>query len=552
MSTPRPRAARSSSPIRTRETSSAPVRPRTLPAPRSPPEAWWTALQEAIAAAGGLDDVAGLSISGQQHGLVALDAEGRVIRDALLWNDLRSKAAARDLINAVGAADYVARTGVLPVASFTAAKLLWLRDAEPGNAARVAAVALPHDWLSWRFLGYGPADASVRGPVLEALVTDASDASGTAYFDPSTSRYDLDLFRIAFGASAREAAGLPCAADTDAEADSPDVDGDGRAASAIVLPRVLAPNEAAGHSPDGILVGPGAGDNAAAALGLGVTSGDLVISIGTSGTVFGTTDLPIADSSGTVAGFASADGGRLPLVATLNAARVLDSAAKLLRVSHDELAALALASQPGADGLTLVPYFEGERTPNLPNATARLEGMTLANSAAENVARAFVEGMLCGLADGLDAVQAQGLEAGRLVLIGGAARNPAVREVARDIFTVPIDVPEQAEYVAIGAARQAAWTLSGSLPDWTVELVATLHPRPSRVRQQYRSCAAQTAAQQKASLVSPDRTTPEPTSSELSSSQRSSSELSSSQRSSSDQSLTDHRGSSGAHASVKG
>src|SRR5699024_10872527 len=168
--------------------------------------------------------------------------------------------------------------------------------------------------------------------------------------------------------------------------------------------------------PDGIVVGPGAGDNAAAALGLGVTSGDLLISIGTSGTVFGTTDLPIADSSGAVAGFASADGGRLPLVATLNAARVLDSAATLLRVSHDELAALALASRPGAGGLTLVPYFEGERTPNLPDATARLEGMTLGNSSAENVARAFVEGMLCGLADGLDAVQSQGLDARRLLL----------------------------------------------------------------------------------------------------------------------------------------
>ena len=525
---------------------------RTGSAPHPPgtevaPEAWWTALQEAIAAAGGLDDVAGLSISGQQHGLVALDAAGRVIRDALLWNDLRSKAAARDLIAEVGAADYVARTGILPVASFTAAKLRWLKVAEPDNATRVAAVALPHDWLSWRFLGYGPAESSARGPVLDALVTDASDASGTAYFDPSTSRYDLDLFRIAFGLPAREAAGLPCAADTDVEADSPDVDGKGDAASAIILPRVLTPTEAAGHSPDGIVVGPGAGDNAAAALGLGVTSGDLVISIGTSGTVFGTTDLPIADSSGAVAGFASADGGRLPLVATLNAARVLDSAATLLRVSHDELAALALASRPGADGLTLVPYFEGERTPNLPDATARLAGMTLGNSSAENVARAFVEGMLCGLADGLDAVQAQGLEAGRLLLIGGAARNPAVREVARDIFTVPIDVPEQAEYVAIGAARQAAWTLSGTLPDWTVELVATLHPRPSQVRQQYRSFAAQTAAQQTAaqqtaSLASPDRTTPE----------RSSSEPSMSERSSSDQSLPDHRGSSGAHASVKG
>ena len=188
-----------------------------------------------------------------------------------------------------------------------------------------------------------------------------------------------------------------------------------------------------------------------------------------------------------VAGFASADGGRLPLVATLNAARVLDSAAALLRASHTDVAALALASSPGANGLTLVPYFEGERTPNLPSATARLEGMTLANSTPENVARAFVEGMLCGLADGLDAVLRQGVKVQRLLLIGGAARNPAVREVARDIFTVPIDVPEQAEYVAIGAARQAAWTLTGTSPRWQVELVATLHPRPSQVRQQYHS-----------------------------------------------------------------
>lgn len=469
---------------------------RTGSAPHPPgtevdPEQWWTALQSAIAAAGGLDDVAAVSISGQQHGLIALDSQGRVIRDALLWNDLRSNAAARDLIAEVGAEDFVARTGVLPVASFTGAKLRWLRENEPDNASRVAAVALPHDWLTWRFLGYGPADCSARGPVLEALVTDASDASGTAYFDPETGRYDLDLFRTAFGTAAREARGAPATksgpATEGGHAAVPGAASGVATASAIILPRVLGDHEPAGRTTEGLLVGPGAGDNAATALGLGVASGDVVISIGTSGTVFGTTEVPIADASGTVAGFASADGGRLPLVATLNAARVLVSASTLLRISHDEVAALALASSPGANGITLVPYFEGERTPNLPDATARLEGMTLANASAENVARAFVEGMLCGLADGLDAVQSQGLDARRLLLIGGAARNPAVREVARDIFTVPIDVPEQAEYVAIGAARQAAWTLTGRLPKWPVELVATLHPRPSRVRQQYRS-----------------------------------------------------------------
>lgn len=492
---------------------------RTASAPHPPgtevdPECWWNALGEALTSVGGLDDVAAVSISGQQHGLITLDSQGRVIRDALLWNDLRSKSAARDLIAEVGAEHFVSRTGVVPVASFTAAKLRWLRDAEPDSAEQVAAVVLPHDWLTWRFLGYGPAGSAARGPVLEALATDASDASGTAYFDPPTGRYDLDLFHTAFGAEAREAAGT-----TGPEPST---------TSAIIIPRVLGPHEPAGRTEKGILVGPGAGDNAAAALGLGVTSGDVVISIGTSGTVFGTTDRPIADATGAVAGFAAADGGRLPLVATLNAARVLDSASTLLRISHDEVAALALSSDPGANGITLVPYFEGERTPNLPDATARLEGMTLANASARNVARAFVEGMLCGLADGLDAVQAQGTTAERLLLIGGAARNPAVREVARDIFTVPIDVPEQAEYVAIGAARQATWTLTGVLPDWRVELVATLHPRPSRVRDQYRSYAQHSRSHRFDGSSTPDaRVRPI-------------------------HSLHEHRGSSDASASVKG
>src|SRR5699024_5338319 len=257
------------------------------------PEQWWTALQTAIAAAGGLDDVAAVSISGQQHGLIALDSQGRVIRDALLWNDLRSNAAARDLIAEVGAEDFVARTGVLPVASFTGAKLRWLRENEPDNASQVAAVALPHDWLTWRFLGYGPTDSSARGPVLEALATDASDASGTAYFDPETGHYDLDLFRTAFGSAAREARGGPTGEGGPATDDGRDgVPGaasattiDRAAASAIIRPRVLGDHEPAGRTTEGLLVGPGAGDNAAAALGLGVTSGDVVISIGTSGTV---------------------------------------------------------------------------------------------------------------------------------------------------------------------------------------------------------------------------------------------------------------------------
>ena len=233
----------------------------------------------AFADAGGLDGVDAISVGGQQHGMVVLDAEGRVIRDALLWNDTRSAQAARDLIDEVGADEYARRTGVVPVASFTATKLRWLRDAEPANAERVAAVALPHDWLTWRLRGYGPVGESPLGPVLEQLTTDRSDASGTAYW--GADGYDRDLLVRALGHDA-------------------------------ILPRVLGPGEAAGRTPDGMLVGPGAGDNAAAALGLDAASGDVVVSIGTSGTVFAVTDAPVADASGTVAGLRGCHGAVPP------------------------------------------------------------------------------------------------------------------------------------------------------------------------------------------------------------------------------------------------
>ncbi|MFZ1412608.1 MAG: FGGY family carbohydrate kinase, partial [Micropruina sp.] len=163
------------------------------------PQHWWDALQSALARAGGIADVAAVSIAGQQHGMVVLDADGRVIRPALLWNDTRSAGAAIDLAAEVGVEEYVVRTGVVPVASFTATKLRWLRDAEPENAARVAAVCLPHDWLTWRLRGYGPVGDSSLGPVLEELVTDRSDASGTAYWSPATGDYDRALLLRALG-----------------------------------------------------------------------------------------------------------------------------------------------------------------------------------------------------------------------------------------------------------------------------------------------------------------------------------------------------------------
>jgi xylulokinase len=405
------------------------------------PAAWWQALQEAAAAAGGLADVAAVSVAAQQHAMVALDLDGRVIRPALLWNDTRSAQAATDLIAEFGAAELAQRTGCVPVASFTITKLRWLRDAEPGNAAEVAAVALPHDWLSWRLRGFGPADESPLGADLAELTTDRSDASGTGYWSPADGEYDRELLVAALGHDA-------------------------------ILPRVLAPEESAGTGVDGGLIGPdtvigaGAGDNAGAALGLGATAGDVVVSIGTSGTVFAVTPAVVRDSSGTVAGFASADGAFLPLIATLNAARILDAVAALLGVDHTDLGRLALEAPAGARGLVLQPYFEGERTPNRPDATATLFGMTLESTTREGLARAAIEGLLCGLADGLDAVLAQGVTAERVLLIGGAAQNPAVQAIAREVFDVPVVVPAPGEYVADGAAVQAAWALSGTRPTW--------------------------------------------------------------------------------------
>jgi xylulokinase len=404
------------------------------------PAHWWNALQAAIVEAGGFDDASAVSVGGQQHGMVALDSDGRVIRDALLWNDTRSAQAALDLIAELGADHWARVTGSVPVASYTVTKLRWLRDAEPENAARVAAVALPHDWVSWRLAGYGPVGESPLGPDLDALVTDRSDASGTGYFDATTNTYDRDLLVRALGHD-------------------------------VVLPRVAGPAEAVSTVfGTECIIGPGAGDNAAAALGLGLGVGDVSLSLGTSGVVAAITAEQSHDASGMVSGFADATGHFLPLACTLNAARVLDAAATILGVDHDELSELALSAPSGADGLVLVPYLEGERTPNLPHATGALHGLRLGTASRAHLARAFVEGLLCGQADGLAALTEQGLEAKQVLLIGGAAKSRAVCEIAPSVLGVPVVVPEPGEYVALGAARQAAWVLSSAAepPTWAV------------------------------------------------------------------------------------
>ena len=415
------------------------------------PYAWWAALRTVLEEAD-LTGVEALSIGGQQHGMVCLDSDGEVIRPALLWNDTRSAQATDQLIADLGGGDpaegrrrWADAVGSVPVPSFTVTKLRWLADHEPDNAARIAAIALPHDWLTWKLLGSD----------LTTLVTDRSDASGTGYFDPVTNTYGRDLLALALRRT---------------EADI----------NHIILPRVLGPADSAGEARINghrVLVGPGCGDNAGAALGMGLEPGHGVLSLGTSGVVAVVSDEPTHDSTGLVAGFADATGGFLPLACTLNGARILDATADVLDLTLADLDTLAATADPGAGGLTLVPYFEGERTPNLPNATATLHGMTLTSFTRANLARAAFEGLLCLMADALAAVTRHGIALEQLTLTGGGARAETVKALAPGILGVPIALAPDAEYVARGAARQAAWTANATPtpPQWPLEVAAAPH-----------------------------------------------------------------------------
>ncbi|WP_106209342.1 xylulokinase [Kineococcus rhizosphaerae] len=414
------------------------------------PAHWWRALEEAVADAGGLDDVDAIAVGAQQHGSVLLDEAGEVVRPALLWNDGRSAEAADALTAELGGPGaWAEQVGSVLVASLTITKLRWIAEHEPESVARTASVCLPHDWLTLKLSGGA------------RLVTDRGDASGTGYWSPREGAYREDLLHKAFGATPN-------------------------------LPEVLAPAASAGPSASplsrGALLGAGTGDNMAAALGVGAQVGDVVVSIGTSGVVSVVSEVPTHDPSGLVAGFADATGRYLPLICTLNAARVLDSAARMLGVDHAELSRLALSAPAGSGGLVLVPYLEGERTPVRPDATGALHGLTLATSTPAHVARATVEGLLCGLADGLDALVEQGCRIGRVVLVGGGARSEAVRVLAPAVLGRPVVVPEPGEYVADGAARQAAWVLAGgdAPPAWSLGRSQTFEADPTPgVRERY-------------------------------------------------------------------
>jgi xylulokinase len=429
------------------------------------PDRWWEALS--AAGRGLLERADAVGVAAQQHGMVVLDEAGEVIRPALLWNDVRSARQAAELVGEFGgAAQWAQRTGSVPTMSFTVTKLRWLAEREPDHAARVHRVLLPHDWLTWRLAGGGPRD---RGDNASAEpVTDRGDASGTGYFSPATGEWLPDF--------ASRALGRP-----------------------VSLPRIAAPSEIAGQTAWGARLSAGTGDNMGAALGMGLADGDVAVSVGTSGTAYGVTVRPSADPSGLVSGFADATGRFLPLACTLNAARVLDVTARMLGVDAAGLSELALRAEPGAGGVVLLPYLDGERTPNRPAANGVLRGLTTANATPENLARAAVEAVLCSLADALDFLRPCGISPRRVLLTGGAAKSEAVRRIAPAVFGLPVAVPPAAEYVALGAARQAAWALAGeaSPPEWATAPAAVYEtPATPEVRAAYQALRDDAAAWQ--------------------------------------------------------
>ena len=429
----------------------------TPPTSEQHPSSWWSAFElawsQAMTAAGS-PTVAAISIAGQQHGMVTLDADGTVIRPAKLWNDTTTAPDAGWLLGQLpgGAPGWAQACGSVPTAAFTISKLSWLHRTEPENWERLARVCLPHDWLTLQLTG--------------GFVTDRGDASGTGYWSPGDGRYRYDLLAL-----------------VDPTRDWSDV-----------LPTVCDPIEVAGEW-NGATVGPGTGDNMAAALGIGVEPGEVVMSIGTSGTVFTVSDEPCADPSGAVAGFADATGRFLPLVCTLNAAKVTDAIGRVLGVDNAGLDTLALAGPPGAGGLVLLPYLDGERTPNRPTATGVLSGLR-SDVSREQFARAGFEGVICGMLDALDALAHHArLESDKIRLVGGVARSAAYRQILADLSGRSVVTSDVGEAVATGACVQAAAVLHRRGPSdvrsgWTIGTTEVTEPSASRHADEVRGAYA--------------------------------------------------------------
>lgn len=455
-------------------TARAPHPPTTPPKSEQCPDSWWTALQTAFADLSEfVPRIAALSIGSQGHGLVMLDESGKPLCKAKLWNDTESGREARELLEKLPAEVWSARTGSIPAPAMTVSKIAWMQRNRPELMGKIRHLMLPANFLSYR--------------LTEKSFTERGLATGTGYFNPFENIWEPELADFA-------APGL----------DWPNI-----------LPEIIA-SDAVGaavsglkETPqlDGCLVAAGSGDNMTAALGMGAQNGDLVISLGTSGTLYAVTSEGVKDPSGTINGYADATGAFMPMITTLNSAKVADAFRRVLRCSHEEFDALALSSEPGANGVTLVPYLDGERTPNLPGATGRLVGLR-SNIEPGQIARAVVEGVLCGLLEGERHLSQHGVDTtgGRLIVTGGASQSRAFRQVLADLTNRPVWATVSPDAASAGAAVQAMAALSGKSCDevarmWQPEMMIVAEPDASsasmsdEIRNRYREQADLVAAE---------------------------------------------------------
>ncbi|WP_369987079.1 xylulokinase [Pseudomonas xanthosomatis] len=398
------------------------------------PADWLAALRVAVAEAlrsAGVDGQAilGLAVSGQQHGLVLLDAQGQVLRPAKLWCDTETVAENHELLAALGGAQgSLERLGLVIAPGYTLSKLLWTQRQHPDLFARLAHILLPHDYLNYWLTG--------------RACSEPGDASGTGYYDVRRRTWAADVLqRIEPGE--RLVAALPELVEPGA------CIGTLRQEAAAAL----------GLNPQA-WVASGGGDNMLGAIGTGnIAPGMITLSLGTSGTLAAFADQPQVSAQGEVATFCASSGGWLPLICTMNLTSACALVRDLLELDLEQFTALAAQAPIGADGLLMLPFFDGERVPALPAASASLHGMTSANLTRANLCRAVLEGTCFSLRYGLDLLRASGLQGSEIRLVGGAAKSPFWRQVLADLLCVPLVCPRQTEAAALGAAIQAAWSL---------------------------------------------------------------------------------------------
>jgi xylulokinase len=399
--------------------------------------AWWvealkTSVGQALEQSGGAT-IEAIGVSGQQHGLVILDEDHNVIRPAKLWNDTETAPENQQLVEMLGGKQaWFSRFGIVPLTGYTVSKLLWIKQHEPENFARIRHILLPHEYLNFWLTG--------------RMCAEFGDASGTAFFDVRTRSWTREVLDAIDGGTGQLFAALPALIGVDEPA------GTVRLEVAAEL----------GLSASAI-VSAGGGDNMMGAIGTGnVREGVVTLSLGTSSTVYSFHDAPVLDATGNVAPFCASSGGWLPLVCTMNATNVVTQTLKTLgRTVHDIEAAMA-ATAPGAGGLVFLPFLNGERTPDLPQARGTLAGISPNNFTPENLIRAAIEGVSFGILNGLDLIQ-HGAPVDRMLVIGGGSRSAAWRQLLADASGATVEVPLEEEAGCLGAAIQAIYVLAHSV-----------------------------------------------------------------------------------------